>query len=295
MRHGSFNISIMIILSVMILLLTVACSGKVDVPTVEVEASDFSFTLPDTIQGGLVNLKLTNTGQDPHHMQLLKLNDGVSQEQMGQVFQAVFDAMATEGEAALFRVFEAATLAGGPAGVGAGEISDVTLNVAPGQYTLVCFLSGADGIPHVGKGMMKSLTVTAPEEGGPTSIEADVTVTLNDYAFTGVPTSLSAGETTIQVINAGTEPHEMALLKLKGVTIGEFRKAMTSTPPGEPPSGPPPFDFAGGYQAIMPGDRGWVTLDLKAGDYALICFVPSPAKDFAPHFALGMLSSITVQ
>ena len=287
LSYRTFKLSVLGSLSAVLVLLAVACSEKSDVPIVVVEAADFSFTLPDSIEGGLVRLQLTNTGQDPHHMQLLKLNVGVSQEQMSQVFQSIAEAMPTEGEAAMFRIFEAATLAGGPAGVGAGGKSDVTLNIAPGEYTLICLLVGADRIPHVNKGMVRALTVTAPDGDGPTSIEADVTVTLNDFAFTGAPTSLSAGETTIKVVNAGREPHEMGLLKLKGVTFGELRDRMTNASQGQRSPGPPPFDFAGGFQAIMPGEEGWATLDLTSGEYALICFVPSPAEDFTPHFAPG--------
>ncbi len=294
MRFRISSLSVLLSLSAVLVLLAVACSGKTEVPVVAVEAADFSFTLPESIEGGLVRLNLTNTGQDPHHMQLLKLNDGVSQEQMGQVFQSIAEATPTEGDAAMFRIFEVSTLAGGPAGVAAGGKSDVTLNIAPGEYTLICLLSGADRIPHVAKGMIRSLTVTALEGGGPTDIDADVTVTLNDFAFTGAPASLSAGETTIKVVNAGQEPHEMNLLKLKGVTAGELREAMLNASPEQPLPSPRPFDFAGGYQAIMPGEDGWVNLDLEAGEYALICFVPSPARDFAPHFALGMFTSITV-
>lgn len=295
MRQGSFRLSVLISVFAMLMLLAAACSGKSDIPIVAVEAADFSFTLPETIEGGLINFQLTNTGQDPHHLQLLKLNDGVSQEQMNQVFQTIAEAMPTEGDAAMFRIFEVSTLAGGPAGVMTGGKSNVTLNITPGQYTLICLLAGADRIPHVAKGMVRALTVTAPEGDGPTDIDADVTVTLNDFAFTGAPANLSAGETTIKVVNAGREPHEMGLLRLQGVTFGELRDRLTKASQGQPSPGPRPFEFAGGYQAIMPGDEGWATLDLTAGEYALICFVPSPASDFAPHFALGMLSSISVQ
>lgn len=38
----------------------------------------------------------------------------------------------------------------------------------------------------------------------------------------------------------------------------------------------------------MPGQTGWVTLDLKPGDYALVCFISSPANQGKPHVALGM-------
>jgi hypothetical protein len=60
------------------------------------------------------------------------------------------------------------------------------------------------------------------------------------------------------------------------------------------PAGPPPFHFVGGVQGIMPGQRSWVTLDLEPGDYALICFIPSPANEGRIHAELGMARPFTV-
>ncbi len=52
-----------------------ACGGGGgSIPTVAVTAADFSFSLPETIAGGLTRLQLTNSGQDSHHMQVVKLN-----------------------------------------------------------------------------------------------------------------------------------------------------------------------------------------------------------------------------
>ncbi len=45
----------------------------------------------------------------------------------------------------------------------------------------------------------------------------------------------------------------------------------------------------------MPGQVGWLTLDLPAGEYAALCFIPSAANWGAPHFALGMLNGFTVR
>lgn len=64
--------------------------------------------------------------------------------------------------------------------------------------------------------------------------------------------------------------------------------------PGEAPAGPPPFTFVGGMQGLMAGAHGWARLDLTRGDYALICFIPSPAREGKPHLALGMARAFTV-
>ena len=227
-------------------------------------------------------------------MQILKLNQGVTQGQFQDTVQGVLEAIPTAGEAALFGLFEVATMAGGPAGIGPGGTSSATLDLQPGEYSLVCFIAGSDGVPHIAKGMVAPLTVGSLASDQPSEPSADVEVSLADFAFNGAPSNLDAGETTFKVVNEGQEPHEMAILRLDGITV-DAAKEILMTPPGEAPAGPPPFNDAGGFQANMPGDSGWATVDLEKGEYVLVCFVPSPANEFAPHLALGMFSSITVQ
>ena len=52
-------------------------------------------------------------------------------------------------------------------------------------------------------------------------------VTLDDYSFTGVPATLKAGESTIKVVHAWQEPHEMAVVKLSGITIGQVGEMLS--------------------------------------------------------------------
>jgi hypothetical protein len=46
---------------------------------------------------------------------------------------------------------------------------------------------------------------------------------------------------------------------------------------------------------MMPGETGWVSIELPPGEYAMICFIPSPANEFKPHVALGMFKAFTVK
>jgi hypothetical protein len=48
---------------------------------VTVSGLDFAFDSPDTLETGYQTLTFTNTGQEPHHLQLARLNDGVTVEQ----------------------------------------------------------------------------------------------------------------------------------------------------------------------------------------------------------------------
>ena len=44
---------------------------------------------------------------------------------------------------------------------------------------------------------------------------------------------------------------------------------------------------------MSPGAVNYSILELEAGNYFAICFIPDPASG-APHFAIGMLMPFTV-
>jgi len=263
--------------------------------TVSITAADYSFAAPDSISGGLARFTLANNGKEEHHAQLIRLNEGVTFESFVSAAQAAIKALPEKGEVAFLPILAMGTLEGGPASITPGGMTDAVMNLKAGQYILVCFLTGADGIPHAGKGMVRPLSVTAPTAQQPAAPESKEKISLVDYAFAETP-DLKAGKTLVQVINNGKEPHEAAIIRLKGITAEQLQKILSTPPPpaGQaPPPGPPPFESAGGMQAISPGERAWTTVDLKSGDYVYLCFVPS-AKDGKPHVQLGMFKPFTV-
>ena len=265
------------------------------VQTTAITAADYSFTAPESIGGGLVRLTLANNGKEEHHAQLFRLNDGVTLQDFQSTAQKAIKALPEKGEIVFRDILAKGTLEGGPSSTVPGGTNDAIVNLKPGQYVVVCFVSGADGIPHAGKGMVKPLTVTVPSATQPTPPESQVKMSLKDYAFTDTP-NIKAGKTVIQVSNDGREPHEMAIVHLKGIKAADLQKIISAPPPAPgaaPPPGPPPFESAGGIQAISSGETAWTTLDLKSGDYVYLCFVPS-SKDGTPHAQLGMFKPFTV-
>lgn len=276
------------------------------------EAQDYSFNGPATIEGGLVTLQLKNTGKEPHHLQLLKFNTGVTMDQLTA-------AIATGDETAIFKLV---SFPGGVGTVDPNGNAEIIANLSEGQYALACFVQSPDGIPHLAKGMVKPLTVTAPTASAAPSVQAGQTVTMKDFAYDG-PTSLSPGRTVIRIDNTGPQVHEMNVLKLapgKQVQdVVNFFKAMAGPPAGasakpaasapakpaasavggasaaaKPAGGPPPFSSAGGANAESQNVTEWAVVNLDAGDYVLICNIPDPASG-QPHSALGMVKQISVK
>lgn len=242
---------------------------------VEFQASDFAFNTPDTLAAGRLTIRLSNHGLEPHHAQLMRLNDGVSFDQLMASFQA-------EGDAALRFI----SLEGGPGAIDPHGTSQVTLDLKPGTYVLACFIAGPDGVPHLVKGMIKPIEVT-PSDTPATTVTDSATFTMQDFSFT-MPDTLPAGPATYKVVNAGPQPHELNVLKLApGVSQQDLLEWEDA------PGGPPPFQAVGGINGFSVEGSGYMTLDLEPGTYVAVCHIPDPATGIA-HAHLGMIKTFTV-
>jgi uncharacterized cupredoxin-like copper-binding protein len=168
--------------------------------------------------------------------------------------------------------------------------AQVVINLTAGNYVLICFVpSPSDGVPHLAKGMIKSITVKESSAAAVAELAADLTVTLKDFAF-DLPETLPAGPTTIKVVNNGPEAHEMNLLLLgEGKTPEDVMQYLGA------PNGPPPFTPVGGMNGLDVGSTGYVEFDFKPGTYVAICNIPSPVNEGHPHFSLGMIKAFTVK
>jgi hypothetical protein len=106
-----------------------------------------------------------------------------------------------------------------------------------------------------------------------------------EFSFSA-PDSIPAGFTRVSVMNHGTEPHHAVLVRLdSGHVAGEFLDALAKN------RIPAWAVFMGGPNAADVG-MGEVIVDLAPGNYVTLCLVPSP--DGTPHFAKGMVRTLTV-
>lgn len=109
-----------------------------------------------------------------------------------------------------------------------------------------------------------------------------VTVTYTDNAF-AAPEVIPAGVNSITAINRGKALHQGALVRLdSGRTAADLLAAL---------QGPAPLPaWATLYGG--PQNSGTAVVNLPAGHYAWVCFVPD--TDGVPHFAKGMIRPLTV-
>lgn len=123
-------------------------------------------------------------------------------------------------------------------------------------------------------------------------------VTATEYAFAGLPDELAAGPVSFELSNDGTELHELQLFRRNdGVT--EPVEELLALPQEQAMSKVTPV---GSGAFAPPGDSGYMVVDLDAGDYIALCFIPTgmtsedqpPAPDAPPHMAHGMVAEISV-
>lgn len=255
--------------------LLAGCHEPDSAPVFRYVARDYSFEGPDELPEGWVTLELENAGDDIHHMQLFRLEEGhTAADLLGAL------ANHTEPEWAIH--------SGGPNPAKPGGPARATVNLATGSYVLVCVIPDREGIPHFMHGMMREITVKDEFGEGAAEPSADLTLTLSDFEFQ-LESAPSAGTQWVRVVNEGPQPHEVGFAKLdEGATPMDLIVAF-----GPNATGPPPGRFVGGISAIAAGQTAYFEAPFEPGDYAFLCFVTDPASGM-PHFAMGMVHSFTV-
>ncbi|HEY6827966.1 MAG TPA: hypothetical protein VI259_13995 [Gemmatimonadaceae bacterium] len=250
--------------------------------TATVHAKDFSFEGPDSVPAGWTTFHLINDGQTFHHIQLVRLDSGKTVQDLGEALKN------TSAPPPRWM-----TLVGGPNAPSPGSSSDAAVNLQPGNYAMICVVDIPGHVPHVAKGMVRPLTVTAASGTPAAEPSADATISESDYKF-DIPATIAAGNHTFKVVNSGPQPHEVELVRLApGKTMKDFGEFMAKAYEGKA-DGPPPGDGVGGVTGLMPGGTAYFTANITPGDYVMICFFPD-AKDGKPHSDHGMVKQFTVK
>ena len=236
-----------------------------DIPEIAVELTDAGPSIAEEVPSGVVAINLSAF---PDAV-LARLNEGATLEQFNEGLSQ------PDPTAAVSLV----SLLGGASNTTDGKL---IVDLQPGQHVLVNFLE--DGPPSVAP-------FTAGEASGATAPAADVTVDLVDFNF-AIPAEITAGPKVWQISNKGQQWHEMAIVKLnEGATIDDVMAMLQSE---EESSGPPPFEDVAFWSPNSPGETGYVTWDLPAGEYTVLCFLPDLAGDMSSHAAHGMVANLTV-
>lgn len=141
-------------------------------------------------------------------------------------------------------------------------------------------------VPAGAAALILALSVRAPSVPAAPPV---VWVTTTDYRIV-IPDTLTAGATTVRVVNDGRELHHVLFVRLEG---GRHAADLATAMKGDAP--PPRWaTLDGGPNGVSPGDTSLATtVRLAAGHYAVLCMIPGP--DGVPHVAKGMISDLVVR
>jgi uncharacterized cupredoxin-like copper-binding protein len=245
----------------------------------EVTARDFAFISEHaTVAAGRVPVQFTNEGEQPHQLQIGRLDEAMTPEQFIDLYEEHGDRASVD----------ALTWVGGVNVMDPGETGSATVDLTEGDYLMVCYVPDDDDTSHVMRGMVAALHVSASSTPSGSNADAAApaeTVVLRDYQIVLPPGFRGRGDVAFR--NEGTDPHEVVLLQLDpGKTLADAAAYQSD------PTADKPFSFAGGVASVAPGTEAVATLDLEPGDYLATCLVPS--ADGTPHIDLGMLATFTV-
>jgi hypothetical protein len=247
---------------------------------VTVIAREYAFQMPDSIPAGLTTFRLIDQGKEPHHLYVMKLEEGKKASDMF----AALKAMGPAGGPPPTWMHPV----GGPNAPVVGGESNATLMLEPGEYAAFCIIPTPKGAPHFMLGMIKGFTVTPSAKPAAALPEADLTITLTDYDFV-LSQPLTSGRHVIAITNAATQPHEVVINRFsEGQTNAQFAAW------GEKPDGKSiPAHGMGGVTDILPGKTVVIENDFPPGRYGFVCFTRD--KNGKPHHMLGMQKEFIVQ
>jgi hypothetical protein len=247
-------------------------------PELRIQVHDDRFEVPEQITAGRTLIAYENVGQESRHSMLLRVPDDVDIE------QALADA-GPEAEEPPAWFFEA-TFPGFVGETLPGQTSYAVVDLTPGTYVVgddfiaVLEVVGTDATPVASQ---------APATDG--------TVSLFEMGF-DFPETAAPGPQVWEVMNTGTVPHELLLLRSSVPVTGEqlvelfMSEDESATPVGGGPS-LADIEPVGGLGWLSPGATAWTEVTLEPGTYGAVCFVFDPETGM-PHLMQGMVAVFTV-
>jgi hypothetical protein len=262
-------------------------NASVEAPTYTITTHEdngkYSFDVPSSMKGGVIHLVLDNsTGKEAHDFQLAIASPGHTLDEA--LKQVGSDTVPLE---------DWMKAAGGVGSAAPGQKAEATIDLPAGTYWYFCTMSNEQtGASHALNGMAGTLTLTGTS--GAELPKADATITASEYKFD--TSGLHAGANTVEWRNDGQQLHMAILAPMApGMTIDKIKAAM-SGPPGQDQSGPPPFDESKAVElaVIAHGQSEVVPVDLTAGKYVMLCFMPNYGTAGPPHAAMGMVQEVDI-
>jgi hypothetical protein len=236
------------------------------------EGGETVITAPESVSPGAVEIRFSNTGEEDHILQVVRIGEGHTAEEI----QAAGEAWGEEGAP----LPDWITFEGGIGSTKPGGTGIAVVDLDPGEYA---------AFDVEGEGPRPYAEFTVEGDEGESLPEVPAVIEAVEYDF--VAQELQAGSQRVLFENSGAEPHHLVAAPLKpGVTEADIKKFAESQ------EGPPPVveDQAFDVAIVSGGESAVVDLRFESGEYGLFCFVPDRAGG-PPHVAKGMATTASVE
>jgi hypothetical protein len=266
-------------LAVLVLAAAIAgCGGGNSEPTklkigVGEKGKEVSFSTPKSVEGGLVEVTLTNEGKGPHGVQLIRYTGNHTAKE-------VLEEVSGENE----KIPDWIRGEGGIGAVEGGQTTTATLNLEAGNFVVT------DAAEQEGKPATAEMTVTEGDEGDLPDTDGSVTAEetgKDKYAWD--ISGLKAGKQQITFHSEGDEALHLIIavpVKGKAPPLSKIKEDFSKEGP------PPPYiEFESAQStAVLDGGKSQTTpIDLKSGEYIFFC--PLTDRDGGkPHDQEGLLA-----
>jgi hypothetical protein len=245
---------------------------------------------PELLEAGFTTITFRNEGDVVADIDVLRLVDGVTTDEVLATFRAADEMGMEEGDyAAVVEAFlSVAELWGGRVAEPGGSDS-FGVDLEAGRYAVISRYHHYPEALEIGFGyLIIPLEVSSTAERQPPP-DVDVRVDLVDFAF-AMPAEIPSGPQRWHVVNVGEQVHHIALMKLlPGMSVDDVMTFLATE------EGEPPVEFLASTNILSAGAANYLTLDLEPGAYFAACFLPDHKNGTGdPHFLMGMTRAITV-
>jgi hypothetical protein len=258
---------------------------KVGVKVTENGKGDYAISAPSEIKGGAVELTLDNSGNKaPHDAQVVQIGAGHTYAEAKPILDSENPPEIPEW----IRGY------GGVGTVNADDTGTATVELDEGHYVIRDEAdNGAKDVPATEFDVKETNDADLPDTDA--SVTAATTGEQDPaHEYEWKTDSLRAGNNTITFDSQGDKAiHLIAAVPIKGdATIGQVAQELDSQSNAPPQT----LDFEHLSQtAVLDGGKKEVTqLNLRAGRYAFICFLPDRDETDKPHYKQGLLKEVTI-
>ncbi len=263
--------------------------------SIQIDALDYAFRVPDEIPSGWVTISFTNHGDEQHFLYIAELPEGKTADDyvvdltmnLDVAWSAVRDhGMDPDVARRLISSFEwwSPALDQGGAGITApGRTNELTLYLEPGRYVLDCYLKTEEGEFHTMEGMVHELVVTENVAAvAPPEPDVEVALFNNRMEVSG---DLTPGRRTVSVTMAEGRGQTVHVARMRpGDEVQEVDDWMRWLEPGGLMA-PGPVEFVGGVHRMPEGGTAYFVIDLEPGRYLFV-------SQYGAH--RGVLQEVTV-